>query len=321
MIGIWKLLLLLITLPGRRGRTGGGATECAMDADDPRHPQHPKWCTRACCVVQKQPDSDEEDEPPPAKQQRTTTPAPAALSSAALATAPTPTGDTSRSEVLLGDRIMVGQIVKLNFQADHAGFSLNGTSGCTVAYEAASVERPHGRFQVDLKRDANGAVLKAVVSRMLKPENLQPVAPRPIPQRPDKLSAPAIDFSASNNRSSSSRDTETTFALAIEWLPEKDDLRGYVAMEKYDGVRAMWEGGRGGFRTRGGKPDKPLQHFPPSIEKLLPTDMRLDGEIWSRRGDFEGANCFRPAFHTHFKGSPAQIEERWANLSFKVYYS
>ena len=292
-----------------------------MDADDPRHPQHPKWCTRACCVVQKQPDSDEEDEPPPAKQQRTTTPAPAALSSAALATAPTPTGDTSRSEVLLGDRIMVGQIVKLNFQADHAGFSLNGTSGCTVAYEAASVERPHGRFQVDLKRDANGAVLKAVVSRMLKPENLQPVAPRPIPQRPDKLSAPAIDFSASNNRSSSSRDTETTFALAIEWLPEKDDLRGYVAMEKYDGVRAMWEGGRGGFRTRGGKPDKPLQHFPPSIEKLLPTDMRLDGEIWSRRGDFEGANCFRPAFHTHFKGSPAQIEERWANLSFKVYYS
>ena len=45
----------------------------------------------------------------------------------------------------------------------------------------------------------------------------------------------------------------------------------------------MWEGPRGGFRTRGGEHDKQLYRFPPSIEALLPKDMRLDGEIWSRR--------------------------------------
>ena len=185
-----------------------------------------KGCTRACCVVQRKPDSDEEDEPPPAKQQRTTTAAPAASSSSsALTTAPPPTGDTSRSEVLLGDRIMVGQTVKLKFPADHQGAGLNGTLGRTVAYEAASEERPYGRFEVELVRNAAGAVLEAVVTRKLKPENLQPVAPRPIPQRPVQLSKPATDFSAS--RSSSSGEPETTFALAIEWLEEKDDLHGY----------------------------------------------------------------------------------------------
>ena len=45
------------------------------------------------------------------------------------------------------------------------------------------------------------------------------------------------------------------FALANEYDEARDaDLRGYVAMEKYDGVRAMWEGRQGGFRTRGGGP-------------------------------------------------------------------
>lgn len=179
-----------------------------------------KGCTRACCVVQRKPDSDEEDEPPPppAKQQRTTTAAPAAAaSSSALATAPPPTGDTSRSEVLLGDRIMVGQAVKLHFQKDDQRACLNGTLGRTVAYEAASVERPYGRFQVEFVVDRK--------LRKLEPEYLQPVAPRPIPQRPVQLSAKAIEFS--NNRLASSGDAETTFALAIEWLEEKDELRGY----------------------------------------------------------------------------------------------
>ena len=190
--------------------------------------REPNGCIRACCVVQRKPDSDEEDEPPPAKQQRTTTAAAAAAaSSSALATAPPPTGDSSRSEVLLGDRIMVGQTVELKFQADDQRAGTNGSLGRTVAYEAASEETPHGRFEVNLERDAKGAVLEAGESCQIEPENLLPVAPRPIPQRPAQLSTPAIDFSASNNRPSPSGDAETTFALAIEWLEKKDDLRGY----------------------------------------------------------------------------------------------
>ena len=189
--------------------------------------REPNGCIRACCVVQRKPDSDEEDEPPPAKQQRTTTAAPAAASSSALAIAPPPTGDTSRSEVLLGDRIMVGQTVELKFQAnDHLGRAgTNGTLGRTVAYEAASKEKPYGRFVVNLERHANGAVLEAGKSCKMKPENLLPVAPRPIPKRPAQLKTPAIDFPGS--RASSSGEAETTFALAIEWLEEQDDLRGY----------------------------------------------------------------------------------------------
>ena len=273
-----------------------GCEVCTMDADGcTRH--GPKGCARPCCVVQRKPDSDEEDETPapPAKQQRTTTPAPAA--SSALATAPPHTGDTSRSEVLLGDRIMVGQTVKLNFPKSHRGYRHNGTSVRTVACEAASEERPYYRFEVKFDDGVTH-------NKKFKPENLLPAAPRPIPQRPAELSNPAIDFSASNNRSSSTGDKEEKrFALAVNWLPETDDLRDFVAMEKYDGVRAMWEPSgwlpcatqRGGFRTRGGAPDKPLQSFPPSIVKLLPTDMRLDGEIWSRRGDFESSTCFRSA--------------------------
>ena len=281
-----------------------------MDLDDPRNPLHPKGCTRACCVVQRRPDSDEEDEEepplPPAKQQRTTVPVAAASSVAVVKSLPP--GDTSRCEVLLGDRIMTGQRVQLTGLT--AQPHLNGTMGRTVAFEAAS-----GCFRVEVGAGAS--------CESIKPENLQPAAPKPIPQRPDEP-APGIDFSS--GRSSREEQNEMTFALALPWEPESDDLRGFVAMEKYDGVRAMWEppklgggGSGGGFRTRGGALDKPLKRFPPSIEALLPTDMRLDGEIWSRRGDFEGANCFKPSFHSNFSGSSADIEKRWEGLSFKVY--
>ena len=212
-------------------------------------------CTRPCCVVQRKPESDEEDEeneppPPPAKQQRIS-PAPAASSSSSLATVPAPTGDTRRSEVLLGDRIMVGQKVKLNFPADKADkkpyADWNDKEGETVGGPYA----PKGLFEVELNPEKGQQERQRV---QLKPEYLLPFAPKPIPERPAELDTPAIEFSKSNYRSAGD-EAERVFALANEYDEARDaDLRGYVAMEKYDGVRAMWEGPQGGFRTRGGGP-------------------------------------------------------------------
>ena len=40
----------------------GAAGSSTLSIDDPRHPQHPKGCTKSCCVVHRKPDSDEEGE-------------------------------------------------------------------------------------------------------------------------------------------------------------------------------------------------------------------------------------------------------------------
>jgi hypothetical protein len=213
-------------------------------------------CTRPCCVVQRKPESDEEDEeneppPPPAKQQRIS-PAPAASSSSSsLATVP---DDTSSSEILLGPTIMVGQKVKLNFPAGHDNAGRNGEQGSTVAYIPAQPPTKPERFEVELKPEKGEKDGKRV---RLKPGYLLPFAPKPIPQRPAELPARAIDFSqhATSNYRSAGDEAERVFALANEYDQARDhDLRGYVAMEKYDGVRAMWEGPQRGFRTRGGGP-------------------------------------------------------------------
>ena len=61
-----------------------------------------------------------------------------------------------------------------------------------------------------------------------------------------------------------------------------DDIHpeGYLVSEKYDGVRAFWDGQR--LRTRGGHtiaaPAWFLRHLPP---------VALDGELWAGRGRFE----------------------------------
>ena len=206
-------------------------------------------CTGPCCVLQRKSESDEEDEPPlpPAKQQRIS-PAPAASSSSSSLATVLPTGDTSRSEVLLGDRIMVGQNVKLNIPADHRSAGWNGMEGKTVAYVLSG--RTH-RFELKLEPEKGQQFGYRV---QIKPKYLLPFAPKPIPERPAELDTPAIEFSKSNYRSAGD-EAERVFALANEYDEARDaDLRGYVAMEKYDGVLAMWEGRQGGFRTRGGGP-------------------------------------------------------------------
>lgn len=178
-------------------------------------------------------------------------------------------------EVLVGARIMLGQRVRLvGLLSDQ---SFNGKLGRTVKFRSDKQ-----RFLVALDDGC---------TKSCAPKNLEPAAPQPVPER---ISTDGFDFS--NGRAPLRDDkNDSFFPCAVDWDPRTDhDLRGYVAMEKYDGIRAMWEGPRGGFRTRGGdQANKNLIVPSASFARLLPSDLRLDGELWSQRGAFEEASRFR----------------------------
>ena len=91
------------------------------------------------------------------------------------------------------------------------------------------------------------------------------------------------------------------FALAENWMPS-DDLRGMLAMEKFDGIRVIWDGKHAHFRTR----NDTRYEVPPDIRAQLPDDIRLDGEIWAGRGCFEQTLSLLRS-------------KKWANLSFVVF--
>lgn len=196
-------------------------------------------------------------------------------------------------EVLVGARIMLGQRVRLvGLLSDQ---SFNGKLGRTVKFRSDKQ-----RFLVALDDGC---------TKSCAPKNLEPAAPQPVPER---ISTDGFDFS--NGRAPLRDDkNDSFFPCAVDWDPRTDhDLRGYVAMEKYDGIRAMWEGPRGGFRTRGGdQANKNLIVPSASFARLLPSDLRLDGELWSQRGAFEEASRFRSG-----GGDP---EERWAPMIYKVF--
>jgi DNA ligase-1 len=59
------------------------------------------------------------------------------------------------------------------------------------------------------------------------------------------------------------------------------DVTGWWVSEKYDGVRAIWNGTK--LLTRNGKD----LHAPPSFTAGLPKHIRLDGELWMGRGTFD----------------------------------
>lgn len=85
----------------------------------------------------------------------------------------------------------------------------------------------------------------------------------------------------------------------------KDDLNvaGWVMSEKLDGVRAFWDGHR--LISRSGNLFTP----PPSFTKDFPP-FSLDGELWSKRGDFENIVSI---VNTKASG------DRWTALKFMVF--
>ena len=68
--------------------------------------------------------------------------------------------------------------------------------------------------------------------------------------------------------------------LAQTWDPDQHDPKGWLMSEKLDGVRCLWDGKK--MYTRNGNSFYPPDYF----LKSLPSDLALDGELWTKRGDF-----------------------------------
>lgn len=82
-----------------------------------------------------------------------------------------------------------------------------------------------------------------------------------------------------------------------------ENLTGWVMSEKYDGVRAIWDGKR--LLSRSGKiinaPKWWLANFP---------DFSIDGELWSARGEFEKITSIVNDLHP---------SDEWIKIKFMIF--
>lgn len=108
--------------------------------------------------------------------------------------------------------------------------------------------------------------------------------------------------------------------LASEWLPSRSP-QGFLVSEKFDGVRAVWDGQRLRFRS-GREIAAPLWFV-----RALP-DHPLDGELWMGRGQFDRLSgvvrqqqpneaAWRDVRYLVFDapGQPDAFEVRWQALA------
>jgi DNA ligase-1 len=92
--------------------------------------------------------------------------------------------------------------------------------------------------------------------------------------------------------------------LAMNWDPVANDPTGWYMSEKLDGVRCFWNGRN--MYTRNGNLFYPPQWF----KDLLPKDLALDGELWTKRDDFQKA--------VSIVRRQDQNEE-WKDITYMVY--
>lgn len=183
------------------------------------------------------------------------------------------------------DRFAISDRVKIHSLTGPQAPSLNGVSGVIKSFVAETQ-----RFVVLTNADSHGFGGREVA---IRPTNLALAAPRPhappkLPSQP-QVSQPqprTANASAAAKRAPRVPDWKVAaqreafangVALAEHWRRGVDSLHGYVAMEKYDGYRALWDGRT--LLTRHGR----TIPAPPSLTRLLPTDTRLDGELWMGR--------------------------------------
>lgn len=146
------------------------------------------------------------------------------------------------------------------------------------------------------------------------------VTPLPKSDRPWEREQPAQgtkrphQFAKQSEKKRQREAERNGIALADKWQPS-DCLIGYVAMEKYDGYRAIWNPAldqRGYFTTRQGRHLTP----PPSLAMLLPSDLVLDGELWAGRGQFQATSS---VLNAQGSSHGEADESMWAKLVYVVY--
>ena len=93
--------------------------------------------------------------------------------------------------------------------------------------------------------------------------------------------------------------------LANKWNEDKQDPSNYWVSEKYDGLRAFWDGTK--FLSRNGNPF----YAPAFFTAGLPTDVTLDGELYMGRKMFEETSSIVK--------TQSSADERWNSIVFMVF--
>ena len=91
--------------------------------------------------------------------------------------------------------------------------------------------------------------------------------------------------------------------LLLNNYSDTTDVSGWYMSEKLDGVRAYWDGKK--LISRSGK----LFNAPPFFTKDFPTS-ELDGELWSRRGDFSNIVSII---------NRKKADDGWSKLTYNIF--
>ena len=101
-------------------------------------------------------------------------------------------------------------------------------------------------------------------------------------------------------------------------LQVPDPPIGWWLSEKWDGIRAIWDGEK--FISRGSNVGNPkvYTYVPDWFSSLMPPGIALDGEMWIARGEFSQVSALsnlKPGSKLNEK----QINQKWINVKYKVF--
>ena len=105
---------------------------------------------------------------------------------------------------------------------------------------------------------------------------------------------------------------KNTFSVMLANKYTGNDPTGYFMSEKLDGYRALFYNGPNGpeFISRNNKPFVAPQWFLDDIASKLPVGTLLDGELYTKRGDFDSMGIVR-------KKIP--VDSEWRKITFMVF--